>query len=277
MRRVGLVVRVSTERQAENEEGSLKNQIQRLRQHIEYKRSVAGEEWIEVAVYELRAVSGKNSLRSVEFERLFADVTAGRVNTILCTALDRISRSVKDFLNFFEFINEHGVEFVCLKQNYDTTTPQGRLFVTMMIALAQFEREQTSERTREATAARSERGLWNGGQQLLGYDLDADRKGYLIPNAEEAVIINFGFDAYLDFGSITETRARLNANGYRTKAYTSRRGKRRSAFRRLRWLQQAVQAGPLGGKLLLLSLQLPPDDAEDVRGYAGVEPVRPQP
>jgi site-specific DNA recombinase len=228
MRRVGLVVRVSTERQAASEEGSLKNQLQRLRQHIEYKRSVAGEEWVEAAVYELRAVSGKNSLRSAEFERLFEDVRSGRINTILCPALDRISRSVKDFLNFFEFINEHGVEFVCLKQNYDTTTPQGRLFVTMMIALAEFEREQTAERTREATAARAERGLWNGGGQLLGYDLDADRKGHLIPNAEEAVIVNLAFDTYLECGSITETACVLNGRGYRTKAYTSRCGRRRA-------------------------------------------------
>jgi DNA invertase Pin-like site-specific DNA recombinase len=37
----------------------------------------------------------------------------------------RLCRSVKDFLWFFEFINEHGVEFVCLKQQYDTTTPHG--------------------------------------------------------------------------------------------------------------------------------------------------------
>ena len=66
---------------------------------------------------------------------------------VLCTALDRISRSVKDFLHFFEVLNEYRVEFVCLKQNYDTTTPQGRLFVTIMMALAEFEREQTSERT----------------------------------------------------------------------------------------------------------------------------------
>ena len=226
IRRVGLVVRVSTERQAENEEGSLKNQLQRLRQHIEYKRSVAGEEWSEVAVYELRGVSGKNSLRSPEFERLFGDIQSGRINTILCPALDRISRSVKDFLNFFEFINQHNVEFVCLKQNYDTTTPQGKLFVTMMIALAEFEREQTSERTRDATAARSERGLWNGGQQLLGYDLDPDRKGHLIPNDEEAVVVNFAFDTYLDCGSITETTNRLNRRGYRTKAYSSRRNKK---------------------------------------------------
>jgi site-specific DNA recombinase len=159
MRRAGLVVRVSTDRQAITEEGSLKNQLQRLRQHIEYKTVACEEEWAEAEVYELKAISGKDSLRSAEFDRLFADIRSGRVNTVLCTALDRICRSVKDFLHFFEFLNEHGVEFVCLKQHYDTTTSQGKLFITIMMALAEFEREQTSERNREATAARAERGL----------------------------------------------------------------------------------------------------------------------
>ena len=72
-KRVGLVVRVSTDRQAMNPEGSLKNQLQRLRAHIEYKVVASGEDWQESAVYELRAVSGKNSMRSQEFEQLFAD------------------------------------------------------------------------------------------------------------------------------------------------------------------------------------------------------------
>ena len=177
VKRAALVIRVSTDRQARNEEGSLKNQLQRLRQHIEYKSVTCGENWNEAGLYELKGISGKNSMRSQEFERLFADVRSGRVNTILCTALDRICRSVKDFLWFFEFINEQKTEFVCLKQNYDTTSPQGRLFVTMMMALAQFEREQTAERTRDAVAARSERGLWNGGR-LLGYDTDTNKKSY---------------------------------------------------------------------------------------------------
>ncbi|MCH8199827.1 MAG: recombinase family protein, partial [Chloroflexi bacterium] len=216
------MVRVSTDRQASNDEGSLKTQLHRLRQHIEYKREVAGEDWTEAVVYELRAISGKESMRSREFERLFADIRSGRVNTVLCTALDRICRSVKDFLNFFEFLNEHGVEFVCLKQNYDTTTPQGKLFVTIMMALAEFEREQTSERTREATLARAERGLWNGGR-LLGYDLDA-RKGYLIPNEAEVAIVNYACDAYLETGSLVKTAEVMNRRGYRTKSYTSRRG-----------------------------------------------------
>ena len=221
-RAAGLVVRVSTDRQALNDEGSLKNQLQRLRQHVEYKTEVAGEDWTEAAVYELKAISGKDSLRSAEFERLFADIRAGRINTVLCTSLDRICRSVRDFLHFFEVLSEYGVEFVCLKQNYDTTSPQGKLFVTIMMALAEFEREQTAERTRDAAQARSERGLWNGGQ-VVGYDLNPERKGHLIPNADEVALVNFAFDSYLDLGTIRGAADLMNQRGYRTKTYKSRR------------------------------------------------------
>ena len=89
-----------------------------------------------------------------------------------------------------------------------------------MIALAEFEREQTSERTSEAAAARAERGLWNGGR-LLGYDLDPDKKGSLVPNPEEALLVSFAFDTYLECGSLKNTAQALNRRGYRTKAYTS--------------------------------------------------------
>lgn len=121
-------------------------------------------------------------------------------------------------------LNDHGVEFVSLKENYDTTSSQGKLFVTIMMALAEFEREQTAERTRDAALDRAERGLWNGGQ-LLGYDLDTERKGHLVPNEDEAAIVDFAFDAYLHSGSITEAADALNQRGLRTKSYTSRRGK----------------------------------------------------
>jgi site-specific DNA recombinase len=224
MKKCGFVVRVSTDRQAANEEGSLKNQLQRLRAHVKYKKTACNEDWVEADTYVLRAVSGKDSLRSEEMGRLFEGIRSGRINTVACTALDRICRSVKDFLSFFEILNEYGVEFVSLKQNYDTTTPQGKLFTTIMMALAEFEREQTSDRNKEATLARAERGLWNGGQ-LIGYDLDPDRKGNLIPNEKEIVIVNFAADTYLECGSILETMRTVNARGYRTKEYTSRRDK----------------------------------------------------
>lgn len=122
-RRVGLVLRVSTDRQANNPEGSLVTQAQRLREHLAYRRDTLGEAWEEAAVYELRAVSGKDSLRSPEFRQLFADIEAGRINTVLCTALDRICRSVRDFLHFFEVLNAHDGSSSASSR---TTTPPAR-------------------------------------------------------------------------------------------------------------------------------------------------------
>lgn len=85
------------------------------------------------------------------------------------------------------FLTQYGAELVCLKQNLDSTSAGGRLLTTVMLALAEFERDQTCERNRATTAARSERGLWNGGV-LLGYDL-AEKKGTLVPNASDASLV----------------------------------------------------------------------------------------
>jgi len=97
-----------------------------------------------------------------------------------------------------------------------------------LMASGGFDREQTSERVKEATLARARRGLWNGGQ-LLGYDLDANRKGYLKPNEEEKVLVNLAFDSYLEYGSILTTATTLNSHGYRTKAFTTRTDRFRPA------------------------------------------------
>src|SRR5438045_1320239 len=97
-----------------------------------------------------------------------------------------------------------------------------------MMALAQFEREQTAERTSEATRARAGRGLWNGGR-LLGYDLDPERKGFPVVNADEAVVVRCAFESFLQLGSIAETVLVLNPRGYRTKAFRSRREVEHSA------------------------------------------------
>ena len=218
-----LITRVSTARQAENDEGSLKNQLQRLRGYMEFKRT-CGEDWREVSVIELRAISGKDSVRSPEFQPVFEQVREGRANTVLCPTLDRVCRSVADFLALFEFLNQHGVEFISLRENFDTTTPQGQFVATVLMAMAQMEREITSQRTSEAMSDRAERGLWNGGQ-LLGYDLDPERRGYLTPNPVEELLVNLSHDTYLELGSIKETADPVNQRGYRTKTYSSRRGK----------------------------------------------------
>ncbi len=104
---------------------------------IEYKNSMGGEQWVEAERYVLKAISGKDSVRSKEFGRLFNDIRLGKVNTILFADLDRVGRSVKDLLNFFETLSKHNVESVCLNQNYDTISPQGELIMRMVMVHAE--------------------------------------------------------------------------------------------------------------------------------------------
>lgn len=224
MKRCGLYIRVSTERQAKVEEGSLKNQDQLLIQHVELKSKISQENWIIVERYIDEGKSAKDTQGRPAYLRMIQDIEKGRIDTIVCTALSRISRSTRDLLDMVDYFREKNVDFICLKEDFDTTTAQGKCFLTIMGALNEFEREQTSERTRANMLARAERGLWNGGQ-LLGYDLDSDKKGYIIPNEKEKAIVNFCFDTYLECGSVLKTCEIVNLKGYHTKEYTTKDGK----------------------------------------------------
>jgi len=222
MKKCGLYGRVSLEKQALVEEGSLKNQEQMLMQYVKIKATTSDEEWAIVDRYIERGKSGKDTNRP-EYNRMMQDTKEGRINTVLCTALSRISRSTKDLLHMIDDFNQQNIDFICLKEQFDTTTSQGKCVLTIMGALNQFEREQTSERVVSNMFARAERGLWNGGF-ILGYDLHKDRKGYLLPNQQEAKTVNFLFDTYLESGSVLDTARIANKQGYRTKEYASRRG-----------------------------------------------------
>jgi len=182
---------------------------------------------VKVKVYEERGRSGKDTNRP-EFQRLHKDIEDGLIEVVACTELSRISRSVIDFLKFVKFLEEHRCDFLCLKQNFDTTTSHGKLLITITVALAQFERELTSERTKAAFLARARRGIWNGGV-VLGYRPDPTYKGRLVVNSEEAELARLIFNLYTEVGSYTKVRDLINAKGYRTKAYTSRRDKHHPA------------------------------------------------
>ena len=218
MPKCGLYVRVSTAAQI-SEEGSLKSQLQRLREELQ-RRSKHGEPWIETKIYVEEGVSGKD-LNRPKFIAMANDVKAGVIDTVICTELSRISRSVLDFLNFARFLTDYKAGFLCLKQQFDSTSPHGRVLVTICVALAEFERELTADRTSENMLARARRGLRNG-TQVLGYDPDPNRKGYMIPNESEKVLINLMFDKYQEAGSVKEVADFLNKSGHGTKSYTAK-------------------------------------------------------
>ena len=95
-------------------------------------------------------------------QRLLADLTAGRVDTIVVYKIDRLTRSLADFAKIVEILDTRGASFVSVTQQFNTTTSMGRLTLNVLLSFAQFEREVIGERIRDKIAASKKKGMWMG-------------------------------------------------------------------------------------------------------------------
>jgi site-specific DNA recombinase len=127
------------------------------------------------------------------------DVRAGKIDVIVVYKVDRLTRSLADFAKLVELFDRHGVSFVSVTQQFNTTTSMGRLTLNVLLSFAQFEREVTSERIRDKVAASKRKGLWVGGKTPLGYEVK-DHKVVVVEN--DATVVRTIFKLYLERGSI---------------------------------------------------------------------------
>ena len=226
MRKIAIYCRVSTDEQARNKEGSIASQVQRLQLKTDEKNRNNGiKKWGKVVhIYKDEAYSGKNTNRP-ELQKMLSDVKSKRIDTVMVTELSRLSRSVTDFLNFVQELEEYGCDFICLQYDFDTTSPAGKVFMTIIMALAQFERELTAERIKNNFHARALRGLSNGGTPFLGYDKDPSQSGKLIVNKKEAIIVKDIFDFYLEAEGLAQVAHHFNDRGLKNKTWISKMGK----------------------------------------------------
>ena len=128
--------------------------------------------------------------------------------------VDRLTRSLADFAKLVELFDAHGVSFVSVTQQFNTTTSMGRLTLNVLLSFAQFEREVTSERIRDKVAASKRKGLWVGGMVPLGYEL---KDGKLLIVKEEAEQVRTIFKRYLELGSVNRLVVDLRERNFRTK------------------------------------------------------------
>ena len=156
-------------------------------------------------------------------QQLLEDVSANRIDTIVVYKVDRLTRSLADFAKIVEALDAGGVSFVSVTQHFNTTSSMGRLTLNILLSFAQFEREVTGERIRDKIAASKRKGMWMGGNVPLGYDVK-NRK--LIVNPHEAQLICSFFRRYLELGCVSKLKARLDAEGVKSKVRESTAGKR---------------------------------------------------
>ncbi|MFA7235755.1 MAG: recombinase family protein [Phycisphaeraceae bacterium] len=159
------------------------------------------------------------------FQRLMADVEAGRVDCIVVYKIDRLSRSLMDFARIMQTLETHHVSLVSVTQQFNTTSSMGRLTLNILLSFAQFEREIISERTRDKIAAARRKGKWTGGSPVLGYDRVRDSRGTrLVVNVEEAKRVRAAFTKYMELQSLLDTVHWLDGRGWRNKQYVTNKG-----------------------------------------------------
>lgn len=210
--KIGAYLRVSTDRQVQVFEGSLDTQKYRMLEFVKNKNKEA-KNWGEIVEYYVDEGLSAGTVNRPQYQKLMADVRSGKVNLILVADISRLSRSVHDFSILLKELEQCNASYLSMKEQFDTTTPAGRLMINMVVNMAQFEREQTSERVSINVSSRAMRGFVSGGKTPFGYDRDKDRPGSFLVNEKEAKDIRTIFRVFLEQGSIGKTIPVIEALG----------------------------------------------------------------
>lgn len=202
--RCAIYARVSTEEQAV-EGYSISAQKKKLTAYCET------QDWDVVGYYVDEGISAKNTNRP-ELIRMIDHIKKGLIDCVLVYRLDRLTRSVLDLYNLLDVFEKYDCKFKSATEVYDTTTAIGRLFITIIAALAQWERENIGERVRVGQQEKVRQGKYTSGRKPYGYNAD-HKEGVLTVIEEEAKIVRSVFNDYLKGHSAQRICKKLNTVG----------------------------------------------------------------
>lgn len=133
----------------------------------------------------IEKVSGKDTNRP----QLISMLDFVREDDVVYIAeFSRLGRSAKDLLDIVENIEDKGANLISIKENFDTKTPAGKLQMTMLAAIAEFERAMILERQREGIAIAKKEGKYKGRKKIKRTDIDIHYDRYMSRKASKTQI-----------------------------------------------------------------------------------------
>ena len=234
-----LYIRVSTAMQVDGY--SLDAQKDRLVKFAEFQGMEIVREYCDAGK------SGKSITGRPEFQQMLQDVADGRdgVSYILVFKLSRFGRNAADVLNSLQYIQDYGVNLICVEDGIDSSKDSGKLTITVLSAVAEIERENILVQTMEGRRQKAREGKWNGGQAPFGYWLDS-KNSTLIVNPEEVEIVRIIFDKFVhtDMGADSISNY-LNQHGYSKKKLRDQEVSHFSRSTIIKILDNPVYAGKI--------------------------------
>lgn len=204
---VGIWIRVSSEDQAKGESPA---------HHLERaKHTAAARGWTVKEVYDLAGISGKTVSEHPEAKRMLADIKRGHISGLIFSKLARLARNTKELLEFSDYFRDHNADLISISETIDTSTPAGRLFFTIIAAMATWEREEIADRQKASILTRAHLGKTINGRAPYGYQWK-DRK--LVLHPDEAPVRRKAYELFQQYRRKGTAAKLLNAAGSRTRA-----------------------------------------------------------
>lgn len=147
---------------------SIENQVEMCKQYIKFSMADIEVSDEDIFIYEDEGYSAKD-LKRPQFQQMMKDLDTHKVEYIVCYRLDRLSRNVSDFSGLVELLNNKGVNLICIKEHFNTSSPMGKAMMYITSVFAQLERETIAERVRDNMHLLARTGRWLGGTPPTGY------------------------------------------------------------------------------------------------------------